>query len=65
MSQTLNNLIQTNCVLSINDQDFSNEVIFEEVLTDSDLSQIVILRNAIFIIVLSKTVNYQNANGVG
>ena len=43
MSQTLNNLIQTNPVLRIDDQYFSNEVIFEEVLTDSDLGQITLL----------------------
>ena len=43
MNQTVNNLINTNRTLRIADQDFSNEVIFEEVLTDSEFGQINLL----------------------
>jgi len=43
MNQTVNNLINTNRTLRIDDQDFSNEVIFEEVLTDSEFGQINLL----------------------
>jgi hypothetical protein len=31
MKQTFTNFIQTNAVLKINDQNFSNKIIFEEV----------------------------------
>lgn len=43
MDKTFTNFIRTNPILKIKDQKFSNEVIFEEVLTDSDLGQITLL----------------------
>ena len=43
MNQTLNNFIQTNAILKIEDQDFSNEVIFEEVLKDGDFTNLNLL----------------------
>ena len=43
MNQTLNNFIQTNSILKITDQKFSSELIFEEVLQDSDLNRITLV----------------------
>ena len=43
MIQTFNNFIRTNAILKIKDQNFSNEVIFEEVLQDGDFTNLNLL----------------------
>ena len=43
MDKTFTNFIKTNAILKIKDQEFLNEVIFEEVLKDADLININLL----------------------
>jgi len=43
MNKTFTDFIKTNAILKLEDQEFSNEIIFEEVLKDVDLININLL----------------------
>ena len=70
MGKTFIDLIQTDSISKIEDQSFSNEIIFERALSDADLQNVNFIKisvyggNAIFMIVLLKIVNSRIANGV-